>query len=112
MLPSETSDYRELNNEEWQSKMRSDDRVLVLQPIDGMKPKSSTGIVDPRLFTGDNKLHAVRDPSFSWWTLKYDSGGIPPALQQRYMSFDDLLTIVKDYFKHRNIQVVDVKDSY
>jgi hypothetical protein len=112
MLPSEKSDYRSLNEEEWQTKMRSDDRVLVLAPIDGTKPKSSIGIVDPKLFTGENKLHAIRNPNFSWWTLKYEHGGVPPVLQQTFMSFEDLLTFTKEYFKTRNIQIVDVKDSY
>lgn len=92
--------------------MRSDDRILVLQLIDGSKPKRDSGLVDSRIFTGENTLHAVRDPNFSYWTLKYEHGAVPPPLQQRFISFNDLYQFTSDYFKNRNIAVVDVKDSY
>ena len=44
------------------TKLRSNNRTLVLKPVDGKKAASSTGLVDPRLFTGGNNLHAIKMP--------------------------------------------------
>ena len=37
-------------------KYHSDDRTFVFSPIDGKSQNKSTGIVDPKIFTGENKL--------------------------------------------------------
>lgn len=90
-------------------KMLADDRILVLEVGEG-GPKSSSGIVDHRLFNGDNKLHAIFDRHFSQWYLKYDSGKIPPQLDQRWTSFPRLLEAATAYFNKRNVKVKEVID--
>lgn len=95
---------------EQKAKERSSDRILVLKPIDGAKPLSSTGLVDTRLFTGENKLHAIMDDTNCMWRLKYDQGGLPPALKQTFTGFSKLIDYTKTYFKKRNIEIVDILD--
>lgn len=92
-------------------KVLNDDRLLVLRPMDGKKPTSSTGLVDPRLFTGDNKLHAKKDSGSCLWYFKYDSGGLPPALKdQMFTSFKALMKYAEDYFRKRNVEIKEVID--
>lgn len=88
--------------------VRSVDRVLVLEPIDGKSPLSSTGMVDPRLFTGENKLHAIKDEQTALWHFKYDMGVLPPQLKQEFTGFPKLKTFADNYFKKRNIQIKEV----
>lgn len=90
-------------------KMRADDRVLVLEPIDA-KAKSTTGLVDTRLFKGENSLHAIRHPEYSSWTLRYEHGIIPQPLRQTFTSFNALYKYADDYFKRRNIKITKVID--
>jgi hypothetical protein len=90
--------------------MLSTDRVLVLSVIDGQRPLSSTGLADPRLFTGENKLHAIKDPQTCMWFLKYEQGGIPPVLKQMFTSFKMLLKFTRDYFEKRNIEIKEILD--
>ena len=89
-------------------KERSDDRILVLKVKDGEKPKSSTGLVDTRLFTGENKLHLKRNRTL--WEFKYDQGGVPPQLKDRFTKFDIALQHAKKYFETRNIEIEKVID--
>lgn len=91
-------------------KMRSDDRILVLSIQEGKSAKGSTGLLDTRLFSGDNQLHAVKDPTTCFWYLKYDKGGVPEALKGRYTAFKDLLKFAQAYFNERNIDIKEVKD--
>lgn len=91
-----------------ESNLASPDRVLVLEPIDGKKPLSSTGLVDPRLFTGGNKLHAIMDKQTSLWTLKYDDGLVPPALRSQYTGFRILKEHCEQYFAKRNMRIKEV----
>lgn len=90
--------------------MRSPDRILVLKTIDGEKPLSSKGLVDPRLFTGENKLHAVMDMQTTLWHLKYDQGIVPPPLKCQFTSFKMLRQHATEYFRSRNIEIVEIKD--
>lgn len=80
------------------------DRVLLLEPIDG-KPLSSKGLVDPRLFSGENKLHAIRTDNDQLWSFKYESGAVPEPLKQKYTSFGKLLKDAELYFATRNVRV-------
>lgn len=89
---------------------RKSDRILVLRPIDGTKPKSSTGLVDPRLFNGTNALHAIQDPRTCNWYFKYEQGGLPEPLKQRFTSFNLALEHARVYYKSRNTQIVEVID--
>ena len=91
-------------------KERKSDRILVLKVKDGEKPLSSTGLVDPRLFTGENKLHAVQNPRNLLWSFKYDQGGLPPVLKQQFTNFETLFKHATSYFATRNIEIVEVID--
>lgn len=90
--------------------MRSPDRVLVLKTIDDKKPLSSKGLVDIRLFTGENKLHAIMDQQTSLWSFKYDQGIVPVPLKCHFTSFKALKSHADNYFRTRNIEIVEVKD--
>jgi hypothetical protein len=92
------------------SKERNTDRILILKPIEGKAPISSTGLVDTRLFSGENKLHAIQDPTNLLWSFKYESGGLPNPLQQRFTNFTTLLDFATKYFKKRNVEIVEVID--
>lgn len=84
-------------------------RQIVLEPMDG-KVTSTKGAVDNRLFKGTNKLHAVMDDQTCLWHMRYDSGVLPGALQQQFTSFTKLITFVTEYYKRRNIRIVEVID--
>lgn len=90
-------------------RMHSDDRILVLEVIDGKKPLSSIGMVDPRLFKGGNKLHAIRDPNDNLWYVRYEAGGLQEPLKQKWTRFSLLLAFCRDYFEKRNLTIKEVK---
>jgi hypothetical protein len=94
------------------TKMRGNDRAFVLEQIDDKAPIGSTGLVDKRLFTGDNKIHAVRDEmSFNLWYFKYDKGNLPGALEGiRFTKFDQAQKYLEQYFNTRNIRIKEVID--
>lgn len=92
------------------AKMRSDDRILVLQPKRGMTAKDCVGRTDPRVFTGENNLHIIYDNITGMWKLKYDFGGLPETLKQCFTTFGTALSAVKKYFDNRNVEVVKVID--
>jgi len=96
-----------------ESKMRSPDRVLKLEIIDGKKPLTASGLVDTRLFkSGEegNLLHAVMDTQTSLWSLRYDKGAIPPALEGKFTGFKQAFDHAKNYFEKRNIRITQVVD--
>lgn len=96
-----------------ETKMKAADRIITLEPIDGKKPLSSTGLVDPRLFKDGedgNKLRAVMDQGSCLWTMKYEKGGIPEGLQGQFTSVKALIKHAEDYFGRRNIRITSVKD--
>jgi len=91
--------------------MRATDRVLSLKPIEGKATISSTGLIDRRLFTGENKLHAVQNNETTLWTFKYEKGQLPPILQNSsFTSFKSLLKFATDYFIRRNIEIKEIID--
>lgn len=90
--------------------LRSTDRIFKLQVIDDELPKNSTGLIDRNLFSGKNKLHAVRDPQTILWSVKYEFGMIPSALDQRFTSFTKLVKYLEEYFQRRNIKIVEILD--
>lgn len=96
-----------------ESKMRTPDRVLKLEIIDGKKPINSIGIVDPRLFKDGpeaNRLHILMDVQTSLWSIKYDKGAIPPALAGQFTGFKQAYDHAKTYFQNRNINIIQVQD--
>ena len=85
------------------------ERIFVLEPVDG-KPKNVIGIVDPRLFNGENNLVAVKDIETCMWTLRYQKGILPNELKQTFTSFSALTKYVTHYYKTRNIRIKEIKD--
>lgn len=92
------------------NKLKQDDRILVLRPMEGLKAKSSTGIVDNRLFNGENKLHAIMNPATCLWRMKYEDGVVPVPLQGEYTNFKSLKNVAERYFKSRNVELIEVID--
>lgn len=91
--------------------VRSTDRVLALEVIDGLAPKSSTGLLDTRLFTGEQKLHLKMDPQTCLWYFQYSSNGLlPEALKGRYTGFKAATKFAENYFKSRNVRIKEIKD--
>lgn len=93
-----------------ESKMKSPDRVLVLTVMEGKKPLNTTGTSDPRLFTGENKLHAVMDSGTCLWKFKYDMGIVPEPLKGTFTGFKALKKFADEYYGRRNILITEVKD--
>lgn len=91
-------------------KNRAVDIVLKLAPVDGKAPLSSTGLIDKRLFTGDNRLHAIYDHQTHLWYLKYDDGIVPDPLKQRFTGLQKMLDFVTGYFARRNIKIEEIID--
>src|SRR5258705_8640485 len=56
-----------INEKNW-----SDDRILTLKIVDDKAPLNSTGLVDKRLFSGENKLHAIADKQTGLWFFRYE----------------------------------------
>ncbi len=90
-------------------KMHTLDRVIVLQPIEGRDPISTSGNVDKRLFSGDNKLHAVFNNQNGMWHLRYEKGGIPASLDMQFVELPKLMDYVRNYFEKRNVEIVEVQ---
>lgn len=91
-------------------KIKKDDRILVLKQREGVKTLSSTGLVDSRLFTGENNLHVIKEINSNNWYFKYDSGGLPEALKQKFTTFGIAYAYAKKYFEKRNIYITEVID--
>jgi len=90
----------------------SSDRVIKLEVIDTKLPKTSTGMVDTNLFTGENNLHARIDPQTMMWTVHYEKGAVPGALkEQRWTSFSRLFKDLETYFRERNIKITEIVQS-
>lgn len=91
-----------------QTKMNSHDRVFVLK-ADG-DPKTTKGLTDKRLFTGDNKIHAIRDEGSTFlWYFKFEHGVLPNELQgKRYTKFDLAKSDLERYFNSRNVIIEEV----
>lgn len=93
------------------SNLRSDDRIIMVKPIAGKDSLDSKGLTDKRLWTGENKVHGIRDPYTGLWYIRYELGAPPPAVRdQNFTSFKSLLEYVKEYFSKRNIEVTEVID--
>ena len=88
--------------------MALDDRVIILEAIDGVA-KTTSGNIDPKIFTGENKLHAIKDEESCHWFLKYDNGGLPGPLKQRFTSYSMLIKFVENYYKSRNLKIKEIQ---
>jgi hypothetical protein len=82
-------------------------RTLRLKPMEG-GAKASTGLVDKRLFTGDNELYAIMNEESNLWYLKQNDGAVDPRLREkRWTSFKTLMTDVVPYYRNRNVEVTE-----
>lgn len=88
--------------------MRKTDRILKLEKYD---PKQKdVGLVDPKVFTGGNNLHVVMDSNTLFWTFKYEHGHVPPQLRGRFTEFKQAYLHAEEYFKIKNIKIIEVVD--
>lgn len=88
--------------------LSDDDRTLVLKPMPGKTIKNGIGLVDTRLFTGANNMHAIKESLTGLWYVRYEAGGIPEALKQKWTSFNTLYKDVEMYMNKRNIVIDSV----
>lgn len=95
--------------ESLESKMQTPDRVLELTVMEGKKALDSIGNADKRLFTGENKLHAIMDTQTTLWKLKYDMGDVPSVLKGSFTSFKAVHQHAKEYYNQRNIEIKEIK---
>lgn len=90
---------------------RSTDRILTMAPIEGMTAKSSAGLPDARLFTGEQKLVLKMDPHTCLWSFQYKNNGLlPQGLEGQFTGFKAGLKHAEDYFRKRNVQVTHSKE--
>lgn len=94
-----------------QSLPTAPDRILALEIIDGEKPRSVLGVIDPRLFKGENRLHAEMESDTCLWSFRYDKGALPQALQDvKFTGYKALRKFADEYFLKRNIRLIEVKE--
>lgn len=89
----------------------SNDRVIVLAPMPGKTARAVSGQVDSRLFNGENRLHALRDPQTGLWSLRYDHGITQQSLQQRFTTWQKIYDFTKTYFGRRDIEIKEIIDA-
>lgn len=78
------------------------ERIISLVKMDGKHTIASSGLVDNRLFTGENKLIAKQDEA-SLWYLQYAHGNLEEPLREKFTTFTQLMKRVREHFKKRNI---------
>lgn len=85
---------------------RKSDRVFVLETT----PNFIKSKVDTRLVDGNNRLHAVKNPQISMWSLKLDHGELPESLKSSFTSFTSAQRHVEQYFIKRGVKVTEILD--
>lgn len=90
-------------------KTQTNDRVLVLKPRPDQNTLTDKGMIDNRLFKGENQLHALMDTQTLLWTMKYEKGGLPEVLKQSFTSFKRLFDYAQLYFDKRGVDISEVK---
>lgn len=95
---------------EQDDKQRKTERTLIIRLKEGQKPKSTTGMVDSRIFQGKENVLAVMDEQTCLWRLRYRAGILPEPLLQQFTSFEKLMKFAREYFGKRGMDIVDVKD--
>lgn len=100
-----------MNQDMPETNLRALDRVLSLKTVDGKQPKNSTGMIDPRLFTGDQQLHLIMDSNSGLWSFRYSKNALlPEPLQGTFTSFKKGYEQAEQYYLKRNVQIVEIKD--
>jgi hypothetical protein len=96
---------------ESEGNLRATDRVLSLEVVDGKSAKTTTGLLDSRLFDGRQKLHLKMDIASNLWNFQYESNGLlPEGLRGRFTSFNKGLEHAQLYFAKRNVRVTEILD--
>lgn len=94
-----------------ETNIRSTDRVITLETIDGKKPLSSTGLIDTRLFSGEQQLRLKMDPQTCLWYFQYTQNGLlPEGLKGQFTGFKSGLKHAESYFARRNVRIKEIKD--
>ena len=93
-------------------KMHSDQRYLIIRPMEGQHSLSSTGLVDNRVFQGGNTVYAMRDPLTDLWVIKFASGSPPGPLRQQFTTLPMLIEFARVYLAKRNLNLVEVIDKW
>jgi len=109
-MPLMLSDSHELNTQNYKYNLAKEVE-LILKPAAGKTPKDVLGALDKRLYTGENTVTLSMDPQYCLWTVKYRYGAVPEKLQGRYTSYYKILELVTNYFKKRNVEIVEIKDA-
>jgi len=105
-------DFENKDTPMYKAKMRSEDRILVVEPAAGKKPVSTYGTMDPRIFKGGNKLHCIRGPHDNLWRFKFDNGIVPEPLKAKWTTFQRAYEFATEYFAKRNLEIKEVVDDY
>ena len=84
-------------------KYNSDDRRLVLKPIEGKYSARDSGLIGSNLVSGESVVHAIRNPMNNIWSFKYTAGTLPQPLRQQFTTFSNLLKFAEGYFNRRGI---------
>jgi hypothetical protein len=96
---------------EQDDKQRKTERTLIVRLKEGLKgAKTTTGMVDSRIFQGKENVVAVMDEQTCLWRLRYRAGILPEPLLQQFTSFEKLMKFAREYFGKRGMDIVDVKD--
>ena len=90
--------------------MRSEERTLVLKPMEGKKALSSTGIVVYRTTDGEPNYKVTIDPFTNLWIFKQNYGILPEKLKQKFTSYGSIMKYAHDYFGKRNLVIEKVLD--
>ena len=93
-----------------ETNVKSTRRFLILEKIPGQDTKSTSSLIDKRLFEGENKLIAQQDDQFALWSVHYSDGVLPEPLKQQFTSFTKLYDFCSKYFTTRGIRIANVID--
>lgn len=96
--------------EEMSKHVRNDERTLVMQRIPGQNVLTNTGMIDNRIYKGETNMKIVRDPTTMMWNFKYEHGVLPEKLKCTFTSFREIIRFANDYFKKRNLEIVEIID--
>lgn len=91
-------------------RVKSNDRYVILKQMEGKPSLNSSGMVDKRLFSGENKLHVILDPQEGLWSVKFEKGLTPGHLDQKFTTFRKAVDTIVQYYRKRNIEIDKIID--
>lgn len=95
----------------YEEKMHSPTRELTVAPKPGKTAKNSSGLVDTRLFNGENKLYCIMD-EYGNWFFRYQTGIVPEPLKCKFTRVSKAIEYAKQYFNKRDLEITEVKDIH